>query len=193
MRIVVVFHSVCGNTYLMAKTFYDSLSGEGQEVSLLRVRDDSWEWQTDVPDESRQVLEQMQSVPLVTPEDILEADLVVLGSPTYFGNVSAQMKTFMDETAKFWFHARYAGKKMGAFTSAGNPEGGGDLCLQALHTYAKYMGMLSVPVPVNLVEGMNIPVYGIIHYSYASYAKSLDERLVYAINRYSEVLLSHVG
>ena len=98
----------------------------------------------------------------------------------------------MDETAKFWFEAKYAGRKFGAFTSTGNPEGGGDLCLQALHTYAKYMGLLSVPLSPNVVPGINVNAYGIIHYSFSKYAENLDESLLKVIDKYTDTLIKTV-
>ena len=162
MKAAIVFHSVCGNDYLVAKKFADALTASGVQIGLYRVADPGWVEKTDLSTVARENLYAMRTLPEATPQVLLEADLVVMGSPTYFGNVSAQMKAFMDATGGLWIKGKLAGKKFAAFTSAGNAEGGGDLCLQTLHTYGKYMGMLSVPLPVKTLPGENTPALGVI-------------------------------
>jgi NAD(P)H dehydrogenase (quinone) len=189
MKAVIVFHSICGNDYLVAKEFYQGLKAGGVDAGLFRVADASWVEKPDLSVKAKEVVHAMRSLPEATSQVLLDADLVIMGSPTYFGNVSAQMKAFMDSTGGLWIHAKLAGKKFVAFTSAGNTEGGGDLCLQALHTYAKYMGMLSVPVPVGTVPGENIPVLGVIHYSNGKYGEELDVKTRRVVDGFCEFLL----
>ena len=189
MRISIIFHSVCANNYLVAKAFYESLKEKGQNVSLFRVMDPDWIEQEDVPLAAKENLRNMMRLPIATPEVMLESDLIIMGSPTYFGNVSAEMKAFMDSSAKYWIKAQLAGKKLAAFTSAGNPQGGGDLCLGAIHTFGMYMGMLCMPVPTTLIPGEDIHPFGIIYYSYSKYGEKLDKKIQTAIEKFSEQLI----
>ena len=193
MKISIVFHSVCGNTYLMAKAFYESLSKKEKQTSVYRVLDDDWKPQDDVPPNAHKDLKEMMSLPVATPEVMLESDLILLGSPTYFGNVSAEMKAYMDSIAVYWFEAKLAGKKLAAFTSAGTEENGGDLCLHSICIFGHHLGMLSIPVPANIVPGESICPYGIVHYSRAKYAQALESKTSTAIDRYVEILLKHAG
>jgi NAD(P)H dehydrogenase (quinone) len=188
MKAVVVFHSVYGNDYLMAQAFASGLRSAGCAVGVYRVPDPDWVEKPDISEKARGVLRDMMSVPEVKPKALEDADLVVLGSPTYFGNVTAEMKAFMDSTGELWFHGKLIGKKCAAFTSAGNTEGGGVLCLQAIHTYAMYMGMMCVPVPVTLVPKENWPALGLIHYSNGKQAEVLDEKTERAIKNYCSYL-----
>ena len=188
MKAVIVFHSVCGNDHLVAKSFYQALKARGVDAGLFRVPDASWVEKPDLSVKAKEVVHAMRALPEASPQVLLDADLVIMGSPTYFGNVSAQMKAFMDATGGLWVHAKLAGKKFAAFTSAGNAEGGGDLCLQALHTYAKYMGMLSVPVPVTSLPGENLPALGVIHYSNGKYGEELDVKTRRGVDAFSEFL-----
>ena len=165
MKVVIVFHSVCGNTYLMAKKMYQVFQEKQKDVVLLRVEDKTLERMTTIMPAAKDYLDEILALPVATPEDLLDVDLVCMGSPTYFGNVSGQMKTFMDSCGGLWVQGKFIGKKLVAFTSAGNSQGGGDQCLQAILTYAQHMGMLGVSIPSNLVEGMDIPAYGLLHYS----------------------------
>ncbi len=188
MKVVIVFHSVCGNVYLMARAFEGFLKSVGHEVDLYRVHDADWVERPDLSEKAHETLCAMMALPVVDPKVLESADLILLGSPTYFGNVTAEMKAFMDSTGGLWFHGKLIGKKCAAFASAGNTEGGGDLCLQAIHTYAKYMGMISMPVPVSLVPGENWPSLGIILYSNGKYAEVLDQRTEFAIKNHCAFL-----
>ena len=176
MRIVIVIHSVCGNTCLLGKTFADSFSQLGHTALLRRVADTNWIEKPDTPEPARAILRDMRALPEAVPEDLLEADIIILGSPVYFGNVSGNMKSFMDLTGGFWFQGKLAGKKFAAFVSAGNADGGGDLALQALRTYGAYMGMLCIPMPVTILPGEHTNALGLIQYSNGKYATVLDEK-----------------
>jgi NAD(P)H dehydrogenase (quinone) len=191
-KAVIVFHSVCGNDYLVAKKFAEVLSSSGMEVSLARVADQGWVEKPDLSSVARDNVRAMRAVPEAAPALLETADVIIMGSPTYFGNVSGQMKTFMDSTGGLWIKAKLAGKKFAAFTSAGNTEGGGALCLQTLHTYAQYMGMHSVPVPVTTLPGESIPALGIIQYSNSKYAEVLDEKTQRAIKAFCEIIRAAV-
>ncbi|MEI8013049.1 MAG: NAD(P)H-dependent oxidoreductase [Candidatus Omnitrophota bacterium] len=188
MNIAIIFHSVCGNNYLVARKFEEELKGLGASVVLLRTPDQGWTEKSGLAPDVQANLRAMRAVPIATGDAMLKADRVIMGSPTYFGNVSASMKAFMDSTGKIWVEGGLSGKKFAAFTSAGNTEGGGDLCLQALHTYAQYMGMLSVPMPVTVVpEHTN--ALGIIHYSQGKYAEALDPLTSGMIKGFSSFLM----
>ena len=189
MKISIIFHSVCANNYLIAKIFYKNLKTKDQNVSLYRVADSDWTKQENTPSIAKENLKNMMNLSIATPEVMLESDLVVMGSPTYFGNVSAEIKAYMDSAAKYWIKAELAGKKLVAFTSVGNPQGGGDLCLQAIQTFGMYMGMTCVPVPTTLIPNENIHPFGIVHYSYSKYGEELDNKTQTAIEKFSKQIL----
>ena len=188
MKVRIVFHSVCGNTYLMARAFERVLTDCGSEVLLRRVADTDWVEKPDVPQNVRHILAEMRALPEAKPEDLLQADLVLMGSPVYFGNVSAELKAFIDSTGSLWFQGKMTGRKFAAFVSAGNAEGGGDLALQALHTYATYMGMLTVPLPIRLSSGKNTNAFGIIQYSDGKVTDVLDANTTGLIERWARSL-----
>lgn len=173
----------------MAKAFYGNLKTKKQDVSMFRVADPDWAGQDNVPLAAKENLKNMMALPIAAPEAMLESDLIIMGSPTYFGNVSAEMKIYMDSIAKYWIKAELAGKRLAAFTSTGNPQGGGDLCLQAIHTFGMYLGMFSVPVPTTLIPGEDIHPFGIMHYSYSKYGEELDIKTRTAIEKFSEYLI----
>jgi len=165
MKVAIIFHSVCGNTYKMAKMFEDSFRNLDCEVGIFRAEDlDLQKWGEMFPT-ATEVYKELSRIPLVTPEVFKNSDLIVLGSPTYFGNVSAEMKAVMDSTSIYWFDATLAGKKLGVFSSCASKEGGAALCLKSMITYGQHMGMIHIPLPTNLVANCEINAYGITHYS----------------------------
>ena len=172
-KIAVVFHSVCANTYLMAREYRDAFQALGAKVLFCRLPDPNYAVTADAFPASREYKAEITTVPVLeSPVPVLDCDALFLGSPTYFGNVSAPVKAFIDSLVDYWVEARLAGKFFGGFTSAGTPQGGGDICLQALAHFAMHMGMCVIPVP-SVVAGTVQPAYGICHWS----GNQSDQRL----------------
>lgn len=189
MKTSIIFHSVCGNTYLMAKAFYESCLKQGKDAALYRVEDDDLKKWADMFPNAKEYLEEILRVPVATPKNMLESDHIILGSPTYFGNVSGEMKSYMDMAAEFWLDAKLAGKKLTAFTSSGDVEGGGHSCLQAINTFGQHMGMIVMSVPSNLLPDESFPAYGIIHYSGGLADQRPGKKVLDAIERYTQLYI----
>ena len=64
----------------------------------------------------------------------------MLGTPTRFGNVAAQLKAFLDGAGGLWFQGKRANKVYAGFTSAQNPHGGQESTLLALHNSIYHFG-----------------------------------------------------
>jgi len=157
----------------MAREYRDALAELGAEVSFFRLRDPGYAATAGVFPASREFKEDILRVEeLNSPVQVLDCDALFLGSPTYFGNVSAPVKAFMDSFVDYWAEARLAGRFFGGFASAGTPQGGGDLCLQALCHFAMHMGMCLIPAP-STITGTVQPAYGICHWS----GDNADQRL----------------
>lgn len=185
VRISVILHSRCGNTFLIAKAIYESFLKRGNQVRLYRVPDADLEQVAGRFACAKEFYDDIVSLPVATPETMVESDCIALGSPTYFGNVSAEMKKYMDSAIELWVDAKLAGKKLMAFTSASSPEGGGHLCLQAINTFGQHLGMISVPCPASLRSEVCLPAYGIIHYSGPLGEQRPGKGLYEAIDSYS--------
>ena len=164
-RAAIVFHSVCGNTWLLAREYQRALEQLGVSCAMFRVPDPNFERLVPQFQAARECAEGIRAVPVIEdPAQLLAYDALFFGSPTYFGNVSAAMKAFMDACGVFWTEAALACKRFGAFSSAGTPQGAGDVCLLALNVFAQHMGMLPLPVPAN-IAGRAQPAYGVLHFA----------------------------
>ncbi len=164
-KAIVIVSSVCGNTYLVAREFVDAIQKKGADVTFRRVEHTDFdELARDFPVAS-EYYEQIMSIPVVEPEDLLENDLVILGTPTYFGNMSGEMKRFLDRTSIFYREGTLAGKHFMVFTSSGTSEGGAHLCLQTLITFGMQIGMIPIPIPPPLCISHDLYAFGLTHYS----------------------------
>jgi NAD(P)H dehydrogenase (quinone) len=98
-RVLVVYYSRSGNTKRMAEVIAKGVAGGGVDVDLLPVGD-------------------------VTPDDLLDYDGIVMGSPVYYGTMAAEIKQLIDESVEH--HGKLDGKVGGAFASSGGPGGGNE-------------------------------------------------------------------
>lgn len=163
-KVSIVFHSVCGNNYLIAKEFYDEFIKLNIYVNIYRVNDTNYEFLADQFDASKEYKEEILKIDIASPEKLLDSDLIILGSPTYYGNVSGAMKIFMDSFSPHWTEAKFWGKKLFSYTTCANSDGGGDLCLTTMNIFGFHMGMIPVPIPSNLIEGKSHTAYGLVHF-----------------------------
>jgi NAD(P)H dehydrogenase (quinone) len=86
-------------------------------------------------------------------DDLREADGVIFGSPTCYGNMTAQMKQLIDSTGTLWLKGEMEGKPAGVFTSTATTHGGQETTLLTMMVPLLHLGMLIVGVPYS-VEGM---------------------------------------
>lgn len=163
-KVSIVFHSVCGNNFLIAKEFCKEFKDNGADVQILRVQDPNLEEIAKQFTIAGQYKNEMMKIEEAKPEKLLDSDIIIIGSPTYYGNVSGAMKSFMDSFSPYWVDARFWGKKLFAYSTCANGEGGGDICLNAINVFGHHMGMLIVPVPSNLLSVQSFPAYGLLHY-----------------------------
>jgi len=97
--VLVLYYSRTGNTQKMAKIITEELKVKGQDATLKAIDD-------------------------VNVDELEAMDGVIIGSPTYYGTMAAQIKTLLDETVKI--HGKLDGKVGGAFSSAANIAGGNE-------------------------------------------------------------------
>jgi len=120
-RLLIVYYTATGNTKLMAELIGEGARGLGVDVEIKRVEE-------------------------CRLEDMVEAEGIVVGSPTYFSNVAWQVKKLIDESIVQYRNGRQLqGKVGGCFTSAGTKADAED-CLRMLElALGRHHGMKMVP------------------------------------------------
>jgi len=147
VKVQVVFYSMYGHVYRLAEAVAaGAREVEGAEVALYQVPEL-------VPPE---VLERSGAagaraafahVPVAAPNQLAEADAILFGTPTRFGNMCAQMRNFLDQTGGLWMSGGLVGKVGSVFASTGTQHGGQETTITSFHTTLLHQGMVIVGVP----------------------------------------------
>jgi NAD(P)H dehydrogenase (quinone) len=146
-KIYVVFYSMYGHVFKLAEAVTAGAREVADtEVTLFQVPEL-------VPDD---VLEKSGAkaaraafahVPLIKADQLAEADAIIFGTPTRFGNMAAQMRNLLDQTGGLWMSGGLIGKVGSVFTSTASQHGGQETTITSFHTTLLHQGMIIVGVP----------------------------------------------
>ena len=155
-KVQIVFYSSHGHVYKMAEAIAaGAREVAGVEVTLLQVPEL-------VPDAMLEksgaaaARKAFAHVPLATPEHLAEADAIIFGTPTRFGNMCAQMRNFLDQTGGLWMSGALIGKVGSVFASTATQHGGQETTLTSFHTTLLHQGMIVVGVPYSEARQMTM-------------------------------------
>jgi len=95
-------------------------------------------------------------IPVANPIRLAEADAIIFGTPTRFGNMCAQMRNFLDQTGGLWGKGALIGKVGSVFASTGTQHGGQETTITSFHTTLLHHGMILVGVPYSQQELLNM-------------------------------------
>lgn len=147
IKVNVIFYSMYGHVYKMAQAVAEGASSvSGAQVNLFQVAET-------IPDD---VLEKygakgakaaFAKVPVATMENLTEANAIIFGTPTRFGNMAGQMRNFLDQTGQIWFGGGLIGKVGSVFASTGTQHGGQETTITSFHSTLLHHGMIIVGVP----------------------------------------------
>ena len=147
MKVFIVFYSMYGHIYNMAEAVAQGArEAGGVDVELRRVPET-------LPQD---VLEKMGAVeaqkafahvPVATVDELASADAIIFGTPTRFGNMTGQMRQFLDATGQFWAKGALVGKVGSVFTSTATQHGGQESTLLSFHINLLHHGMVVVGLP----------------------------------------------
>ncbi|MEX1152946.1 NAD(P)H:quinone oxidoreductase [Parvibaculum sp.] len=146
-RILVLYHSSYGHIETLAKAVADGAgSVGGVEATLKRVPET-------MPEEAMKnaSMKVDQKAPVASPQELADYDGIIFGSPTRFGNMTGQMRTFLDQTGGLWSKGALAGKPGSVFTSTGTG-GGNETTITSFHSTLLHHGMVVVGLPYSIGE-----------------------------------------
>jgi NAD(P)H dehydrogenase (quinone) len=143
-KIAVIYYSSTGNVHALAQALADGASEAGADVRLRKAAELAPDEAIDSNPAWRAHLEATADVPQATHDDLRWADAYAFGTPARFGNVSAQLKQFLDTTAPLWAAGELSNKPVTAFTSAINRHGGNESTLLALYNTMHHWGAVIV-------------------------------------------------
>ncbi len=143
-NVAVIYYSATGNVHALAEAVAEGAAEAGAQVRLRRVAELAPAEAVDSNPAWRAHLDATADIPLATNQDLRWADGLAFGSPTRFGNISAQLKKFIDRTGPLWFAGELTNKVATGFTSASNMHGGNESTLLALYNTLYHWGAIVV-------------------------------------------------
>ena len=141
-KVLVLYYSSWGHVEQMAGAVAEGAREAGAEVALKRVPELVPE---EVARQSHYKLD--QAAPIATVDELAAYDAILIGTPTRYGNMAAQMKQFIDQTGGLWAKGALVGKVGSAFTSTATQHGGQETTLTSVHTVLLHHGMVVVGLP----------------------------------------------
>ncbi len=150
-KILVLYYSSYGHIETMAQAVAEGVREAGAEVVIKRVPEL-------VPEEvaRKSGFKLDQAAPIATVDELPDYDAIILGVPTRFGNMPAQMKNFLDQTGGLWFQGKLIGKVGSVFTSTATQHGGQESTILSTHTVLLHQGMVIVGLPYSFQGQMSL-------------------------------------
>ncbi len=147
MKILVVFYSMYGHVYRMAEAVAEGAKEvQGADVVLRRVPET-------LPQEVLQKMGAVEPqkafahVPVCTVAELGEADAILFGTPTRFGNMCGQMRQLLDATGQLWVKGALVGKVGSVFASSNTQHGGQESTILSFHITLLHQGMIVAGLP----------------------------------------------
>lgn len=141
-KVLVLYYSSYGHIKKMAEAVAKGARDAGAEVAVKRVPEL-------VPEEiaRKSHFKLDQAAPIATVEELAGYDAIIIGVPTRFGNMPAQMKNFLDQTGGLWAQGKLVGKIGSVFTSSATQHGGQESTILSTHIVLLHQGMVIVGLP----------------------------------------------
>ena len=142
VKLAVIFYSMGGTNYQLAKWAEEGAKEAGAEVKVFKVEELATEAVIEGIEAWKSTVEATKDVPEATSEDIEWADAIIFSTPTRFGNMASQMKQFLDTQGGIWAQGKTINKVVSAMSSAQNSHGGQEATILSLYTSMMHWGAI---------------------------------------------------
>jgi NAD(P)H dehydrogenase (quinone) len=154
-RIAVIYYSATGNVHALARAVAEGAADEGAEVRLRHVAELTPEMLISFKQHWGRHRSELEDQPDAALEDLEWADGIAFGTPTRFGNVSAQLKVFLDLAGELWERGALVDKVATSFTSSQTVHGGQESTILALNNTFYHWGAIVLPLGYTVHEVFN--------------------------------------
>ena len=143
-KILIIYYSKNGAIQKMSEKISRGINSVENSEAVIRTL-------PDIKDNTAAIANK-NNILYATNEDLANCDGLILGSPTYFGNMAAPMKFFLDGTSAEWFNNTLSGKPAGVFTSSSSMHGGQETTLITMLIPLLHHGMIISGIPYSEKE-----------------------------------------
>jgi len=151
-RIMVLYYSMFANTYLMAKAVERGIQLSQGEAIFRTVPELLPKEIIEKNEKIKKAKEMQKDVVIASVKELENIDGLILGSPTRFGNMCAQMRNFLDQTGSLWVKGSLIDKPAGVFCATASLHGGQETTLLSMMLTLLHHGAMIVGVPYNVKE-----------------------------------------
>ena len=177
-KVLIVYYSMYGHIYKMAEAVAEGVREvAGCEAVIKRVPET-------LPDEvlgkmgAVEAQKGMAHIPIATVDDLADADAIIFGTPTRFGNMCGQMRQYLDATGGLWLKGALVGKVGSVFASSATQHGGQESTILSFHITLLHQGMVVVGLPYAFAGQMGITeITGCSPYGASTIAGGQGERM----------------
>ena len=151
-KILVLFHSIYGHVEKMAQAEAEGAAEvDGTVVTLKRIPET-------MSDDAVRAMggKTGSAVPVASPGELADYDGIIFGTPTRFGNMSGQMRTFLDQLGGLWMSGALIGKVGSVFTSSATQHGGQESTILTFHPTLLHLGMVIAGLPYSEQRQMGL-------------------------------------
>lgn len=154
-RIAVIYYSATGNVRALARALAEGAGDAGADVRLRQVLELAPEMLISLNQRWGRHRSELENQPNAALEDLEWADGIAFGTPTRFGNVSAQLKVFLDLAGELWERGALVDKVATSFTSSQTEHGGQESTILALNNTFYHWGAIVLPLGYTVHEVFN--------------------------------------
>jgi len=177
-KVLIVYYSMYGHVYRMAEAVAAGVREvAGCEALVRRVPET-------LPDDVLGLMGAldaqagMAKIPIATVNDLAEADAIIFGTPTRFGNMCGQMRQFLDATGGLWMKGALVGKVGSVFACSATQHGGQESTILSFHITLLHHGMVVVGLPYAFAGQMGVTeITGCSPYGASTIAGGQGERM----------------
>jgi NAD(P)H dehydrogenase (quinone) len=171
-KVLVLYHSYYGHIETMAHAIAEGAKEADAVVSIRRVPE------TVSAEDFAKTGGKPQDTPIAEPAELASYDAIIFGTPTRFGNMSGQMRTFLDRTGALWMSGALVGKVGSVFVSSGTQHGGQESTILTFHPTLLHQGMIIVGLPYSEHRQMGVDeIKGGSPYGSSTIAGAQGERM----------------
>jgi len=178
MKALILYYSMYGHIHAMAQAVAEGVGQvPGAQAELRRVPETLSD---DVLGKmgALEAQQGMRQVPVCGVEELAEADAIIFGTPTRFGNMCGQMRQFLDATGGLWAEGRLINKVGSVFTGSATQHGGQESTILTFIPYLLHQGMVVVGLPYSFQGQMRIDeITGCSPYGASTIAGGQGERM----------------
>jgi len=147
MKILIVYYSMYGHVHKMAAAAAEGARAVTGVEALLRKVPETLPHEVLENMGAVEIQKQLADVPVCTVDELGQADAIIFGTPTRFGNMCGQMRQFLDATGQLWMNGTLVGKVGSVITSANTQHGGQESTILTFHITLLHHGMVIVGLP----------------------------------------------